>query len=404
MKIKRIIHDDLIKEFQKKEISILLGPRQVGKTFLLKELKNHAESKRLKTLYYNLEIPSDLMLFNKNETDIFDMLTNNADVVFIDEFHYLKNASRLFKAVYDSGKKIKIFCSGSSSIEIHKHLKESLTGRRMVSVIYPLMLTEFREKFKSYNFNKIFNEYITFGGMPGIVHLKNENNKIRLLNDIFETYIQKDIKSLIKEENIRAFNNLLYLLAENQGSLISVNSFANEVGLTAVTVDKHLTIMDNTYITYSIGSYSKNIGNELKKSRKVYLYDQGIRNVILKDFSSANERSDKGILHETFVLHQLKSIITPEIELKFWRNKAGLEIDFILLKNRKPFLIEVKSELKQPEIPSAMKLFLKKYKDTKAGIVISSGYKDMVIHEDKKIYFETFESFIDRVKQLTGKI
>jgi hypothetical protein len=404
MKIKRIILGDLIKEFDKREISILLGPRQVGKTFLLKELKTYAEAEGLKTHYYNLELPSDIMLFNKTEAEIFNMLTGTADVVFIDEFHYLKNASRLFKAIYDSGKKIKIFCSGSSSIEIHKHLKESLTGRRMISVIYPLMLTEFMEKFKSHKFNKFFYEYITFGGLPGLVHLKNEKDKIRLLNDILETYIQKDIKSLIKEENIRAFNNLLYLFAENQGSLISVNRLANEVGLTAVTVDRHLTIMDNTYVTYSLSSYSRNIGNELKKSRKIYLYDQGIRNVILKDFSPVNERTDKGVLHETFVLHQLKSIITPEIDLKFWRNKAGLEIDFILLKNRKPFLIEVKSELNQLEIPPAMKLFIKNYKETKAGIVVSSGYKDMVIHEDKKIYFETFESFMERIKQLLGKI
>jgi predicted AAA+ superfamily ATPase len=403
MKIDRIILGNIKKELHKREISILLGPRQVGKTFLLKEMKSLAEAEGFKTQYYNLELPSDIMLFNKSDSEIFDMLTGRAGVIFIDEFHYLKNASKLFKAVYDSGKKIKIFCSGSSSVEIHKHLRESLTGRRMISVIYPLVFTEFSKKYKSYSFNKIFKEYIMFGGLPGLVHLKKEQDKIRLLNDILETYIQKDIKSLIKEENIRAFNNLLYLLAENQGSLISVNSLANEVGLTAVTVDRHLTIMDNTYVTYSLSSYSKNIGNELKKSRKIYLYDQGIRNAILKDFSISDERPDKGVLHETFVLHQLKSIITPEIDLKFWRNKAGLEIDFVLLKNRKPLLIEVKSELSQPGIPPAMKIFIKKYKETQAGIVISSHYKDMVMFEDKKIYFETFESFMERIKQMLGK-
>src|SRR3989338_9602717 len=144
--IKRAVFDQLIREINSPESSILLGPRQVGKTFLLKELKKIAEKQNLKTTYYNLEIPNDLMQFNKSDPEIFDMILAGGDMVFIDEFHYLKNASKILKAVFDSGKKIKIFVSGSSSIEIHKHLKESLSGRRFVSKIAPLSFEEFIQK------------------------------------------------------------------------------------------------------------------------------------------------------------------------------------------------------------------------------------------------------------------
>ncbi|GBR74960.1 putative AAA family ATPase, partial [Candidatus Termititenax aidoneus] len=239
--IRRDILSELLKEFDLPQVSILLGPRQVGKTFLLKELVKAAKKRQLRSSYYNLELPGDNLKFNQDMAGVYKMLTANTDVIFIDEFHYYPNISKLFKAIYDSNQKIKIFASGSSSIEIHKHLKESLAGRRLITRINPLTLTEHAQKNKIKNPAKILNEYLVFGGLPGLVHADSKENKIRLLNELLETYIQKDIKSLLKEENIRAFNNLLYLLAERQGSLISIHSLANEIGLTSRTVEKYLT-------------------------------------------------------------------------------------------------------------------------------------------------------------------
>ena len=112
--------------------------------------------------------------------------------------------------------------------------------------------------------------HLTFGGLPGLIHHDVPEEKIRLLNEILETYIQKDVKALIREENIRAFNNLLYLLAERQGAVTSVGRLANDIGLTARTVERHLSILEQTYVLHSVGSYSRNIGNELKKSKHGY--------------------------------------------------------------------------------------------------------------------------------------
>lgn len=392
MKIIRRCLGELVKEIGRPEISILLGPRQVGKTFLLRELQKKARKGGLRTRYYNLEIPSDLRTFNKTDAEVFRLLTEKVDVVFVDEFHYLKNASKIFKAIFDSRKKVKVFASGSSSIEIHKHLKESLAGRRLVTRISPLSLGEFNQRTPERAAANRYEEYLAYGGLPGLLHVPDAPSKIRLLDELLATYIQKDVKSLIREENIRAFNNLIYLLAENQGSLVSENSLSREIGLTAATVNKHLSILENTYVCHPVHSYSRSLGNELKKSKKIYFYDLGIRNALLKDFGSLRHRSDRGVLHESFVFLQLAYAIKPNMEIKFWRNKLGQEIDFVILKDRKPFLIEVKSTLSSREIPPAMKTFLSHYPETLGAVVFSENMVGEEQFMGKTVRFEPISS------------
>ena len=126
----------------------------------------------------------------------------------------------------------------------------------------------------------------------------------------------------------------------------------------------------------------------------MYLYDLGIRNAVLKDFSPYATRPDKGAVGETFVLLQLLSVIKPNMELRFWRNKRGDEIDFVLLKNRRPFLVEVKSSLKSAEIPKAFSLFIKNYPETTGGMVISGNYSAKSSLLGKEIVFSTFGDFL----------
>ncbi len=400
MKIIRRCFAELVLEIGRPEISILLGPRQVGKTFLLRELQKQARGTGLRTRYYNLEIPSDLMIFNKTDAEVFRLLTEKTDVVLIDEFHYLKNASKIFKAVFDSRKKVKIFASGSSSIEIHKHLKESLAGRRLVTRIPPLSLDEFNQKTPKNAAASRYEEYLTYGGLPGLLHVPEASSKVRLLDELLAAYIQKDVKSLIKEENIRAFNHLIYLLAENQGSLVSENSLSRDIGLTAATVSKHLSILENTYVCHPVHSYARSLGNELKKSKKIYFYDLGIRNALLKDFGSPRRRIDRGVLHESFVFLQLACVLKPNTEIKFWRNKSGQEIDFVVLKDRKPFLIEVKTTLAGCEIPPAMKTFIEHYPETLGAIVFSENMTGERKFMGRIVRFERLESASKSVQTL----
>lgn len=387
MKFKaRAAYPGLLAEMGRREVSILLGPRQVGKTRLLGALEAAARAKGLRTKSFNLEVPHDLIAFNRPEAELFDLLTDSVDVVFIDEFHYLPNASKLFKAVYDSGKRVKIYASGSSALEMHKHLKESLVGRRLVTRIAPLTFAEASAGRPTDETPALLESHLRWGGMPGLLREAGPEAKQRLLADILETYIQKDVKSLIREENIRAFNNLLLLLAESQGSLISENSLAKEVGLTPRTINQHLTILEKTYVCHQLLSYARGMAGELKKSKKAYLFDLGIRNAMLRDFSPLAGRRDAGALRETFVLLELLSRLKPDMELRFWRDRTGREVDFILLKNRVPLPIEVKSTTRG-SVPSALPEFFRRYPEAPAAVVLHDSFDRDVALQGHPVLF-----------------
>ena len=279
MKIKRIKFSELVVNLIKPEINILLGARQVGKSTLMADLIVEAEKLGLTTMSFNLEYPDDLLWFSRSDQDIFKELSSRKNVmIFIDEFHYLKNASKLFKGLYDLKKSIKIIASGSSSIEIHKHLKESLAGRRKIFKICPLIYDEWKQT------GKPLDEFLIYGGLPGLLNIVKRDEKIEYLSQMVQTYIMKDIKGLVKEENVRAFNHLLFYLAEHQGNLLPTSNLASEIGVNGKTVESYLEILEQTFIIHSVHSFAQKLANELKKSRKYYFYDEGIRNSLLKNF------------------------------------------------------------------------------------------------------------------------
>lgn len=387
--IKRFILNKLQQELTQPEIDILLGPRQVGKTTLLRQLEEYCRSQGLRTAFFDLEQPDILAGFNVPESVIIRNLREAGEVVFVDEFQYIRNASKVFKAVYDSRPKIKLICSGSSALAIHTHLKESLAGRRILFHIFPLQYSEICDSQEGF----ALDDYLRFGGMPALTHTGDEERKSTLLSELLSAYIQKDIKSLIKEENVRAFNHLLYLLAQNQGSLISVHSLAGEVDMSSKAVNRYLDILEQTFVNFRIFSYSQNLGNELKKSCKTYFYDLGIRNLILKDIARPEKRNDKGVLYESFVFLKLRAALMPNMEIKFWRTKDGAEVDFILLKDRTPVPIEVKAGLVGRETPPGLKRFLTRYPKTPLAYVVSHGQKGAVPCGNTEVRFLTFEEF-----------
>lgn len=387
--INRFIFNQLKDEIRQPEIDILLGARQVGKTTLLKELESYAKRAGHRTAFFDLEQPQVLAEFNRSDAELTQKIRNAGRIVFIDEFQYIQNASKIFKAVYDSAPGIKLICSGSSSLEIHSHLKESLAGRRILFRIYPLLYSEIQSHDPTFTLE----QYLRYGGMPALTHTDSEERKQLILSELLSAYILKDVKSLVREENIRAFNHLLYLLAQNQSSLISVHSLAGEVNMSFKALNRYLDILEHTFVSFRVPSFSTNLGNELKKSYKSYLYDLGIRNAILKDFSPLHARRDPGVLFESFVFLTLQNRLAPNMELKFWRTKDGAEVDFILLKDRRPIPIEVKQRLKALEIPGGLGRFLSRYPETQQAVVISGNQEGILRKGKCEIRFMTFQAF-----------
>lgn len=395
MEFKRDIYEQLVKDSDSKKLTIIFGARQTGKTFLLKKLHN----KFKRTTLFNLEEPDDISLFNITDSELLKLLRGSGSIVLIDEFHYIKNASHIFKAIYDSGGKPKIYATGSSSIEMHKHLKESMAGRFKAYYLKPLSIREFHTN----ALNLTLDDFLIYGALPGTYDLEEnltKKDKQQYLKQILSTYIQKDIKALIKEENISAFNNLLFILAENQGQILPTSNISRELGLSINTVNKYISLLEQTFVLYCLNSFSNNLSNELKKSKKYYFYDFGIRNALMKNFSPIKTRNDKGKIWETFVYHYLLSIQdTTDTDIYFWRTSNDVEIDFIWVKNQIPIPIEVKSKIGTKTVPSSMQSFIRAYTNAPFAIIVNENIQDESYYNGKIVYFIKFDE-IEFLKDL----
>ncbi len=388
MNFQRRYFEGLVSELERSFISVLMGPRQVGKSTLMKSLQQLAASKGIETQYFNLEDPRDMAFWVGDETQLLATLEATSPLLFIDEFQYLKNATKLLKILVDRGSSKKIVVSGSSSIEMHKHLDESLAGRFRQKQIFPMM-------FREGGLPTPLSEYVVFGGMPGLVHELDETSKMELLNNIVQTYLLKDIKSLIREENVLAFNHLLTLLAQYQGSVVSVANLARDIRLSEPAVERHLEILKQTFVCYPLQSYSKNLGNELKKSKKYYLYDLGIRHSLLRDFSELSVRSDAGAIMESFVYLTLLPQLGPNASIYFWRTRSGVEVDFIVEINRIPRPIEVKLSFSGDKCPASLGEFLKHYPEAPDAFIITQNRQPSIQSHGRTVHILAFEDVID---------
>lgn len=386
MKIKRSVFSNLGEHLEQPNVLILLGARQVGKSTLMEMLMESARKSSRPFLSFNLEFPDDLLFFSRTPSEVFDDLTREPNtLIFIDEFHYLENVSKLFKAIYDKKKNIKIIASGSSSLEVHRHLKESLAGRRSIVQIFPLSLQEWQT-----TQDKEMEDFIVYGGMPGLIHIPSKNEKIEYLSQMVQTYLMKDVKALIREENIRAFNHLLFYLAENQGQIMPTSNIAREIRVSHKTVEHYLNILEQTFVLHGLHSFSGKLSNELKKSKKYYFYDNGIRNSLLKDFSSLSDREDRGILYESYAFLELYKMSRANTELRFWRTKQGDEVDFIWIENRRPIPIEIKSTYKQNIPHKGIVKFLKSYPESPYALIFNKNRSEDWVHEGHKIKLRQF--------------
>jgi len=414
--IKRDILPEIMKWIPKKEAIILVGSRQVGKTCLLYLLIQHLVEK-MKTapediFYLDLERFDNLEMLNAGADSLMDFINeqspkNTKKYVFIDEIQYLDNPSNVLKLLVDHySERIKIFATGSSALTIKKKFKDSLVGRKITFEVYSLNFREYLvfkkerrlerilAKYDSLSYlkpmsdishNKILNhylEYSLFGGYPAIVLLNEYSEKKKYLEDIYTSYIRKDINAVFSLENITGFNRIVKLLALNIGNLINIQEISKEVGLARQTVEKYFSILENTYICRFIQPYFTNKKKEIVKMSKVYFYDTGLRNRIINDFRKIEDRVDAGALIENTVFKNLLKRAETKENIKFWRMKYGVEVDFIIDEER---VVPIEVKIKETgTVPAGISSFLNNYKTEKA-IVINRITKEM-----KKIRFMPF--------------
>jgi len=390
----------LIEQAGKRTLSILLGSCQVGKSTLLGMIQ---EGLGLPADVYNLENPLHLALFNEGYTSFIRQVRH--PLVFIDEFQYCKNISSVFKAIFDLNPHIKVYASGSSSLEIQAHLKESLVGRKSETIIYPLTYAEWLTGTEPdlarlplageatrvdamAGYRKHLDTFLRFGAMPGIVNLSDEIEKREYLFGIYRTYIAKDIKSFLNDESVISFNKMISWLSLNNGSQLNKNNLSVVAGVSARQVDRYLDVLQGTYVLALVPPLSTNKGKELVRINKYYLYDQGVINAIVQDFRPTAQRPDAGMIREAFVYWELRKTVDIRYSIHYWRTADGKEVDFVLERDRAFLPIEVKSNWKTGKLPPGIRHFFRFYPETRVAVVLYDGPEAMVEDEGRRVYFE----------------
>jgi predicted AAA+ superfamily ATPase len=355
----RTLQDTIMENINSSGAIFILGPRQSGKTTLLKHLMMMVGEEN--SLFFDIEYPQNLSLFNQSIDTILQILRNKQKAkstktyVLLDEVQYLTDFSKTIKLLVDHySDEFKLIMTGSSSVMIKQQFKESLVGRKQIYELYPLSFTEFcvfkgeneivslmqlesfpealqGMKYYQKQVEILMQEYIIYGGYPKVVLANNTNDKINILQDIASSYILKDIRNLFHIVKIDSLNHLVRYLSVNIGKEVNVNSISIETGLYRETVDNYLNILEASYIIKRLTPYHTNLSTELKKMPKVYYVDTGIRNVLINNFNDLEQRIDRGELFENYVFLSLfhkKDILT---QLKFWKTRNKQEIDFILI-------------------------------------------------------------------------
>jgi predicted AAA+ superfamily ATPase len=393
--------DKLVRQADNHSASIIIGARQVGKSTLLGMIR---DSLARPSEMFNLENPLHLALFNEGYTSFIRTVRTNT--IFIDEFQYCKDISSVFKAVYDLNPQVKIYATDSSSMEIQTHLKESLAGRKLETILYPLSYGEWLSKESSRErpllssditevtgpdeleaHRKGLGEFLRYGALPGLLALSDDLEKREYLFGIYQTYIAKDIKAFLKEESVLSFNKAITWLALHNGAQLNKSTLSAVAGISSRQIDRYLDVLVGTFVLALLPPLTNNRGKELTKTPKFYLYDQGIVNSIIQDFRSIDLRPDAGMLREQFVFWELKKSIDIRFSLHYWRTTDGKEVDFVLRKDQELFPIEVESSWNPPALPTGLRQFLTFYPETRKAVVLYDGPERTSRHGPCVVHF-----------------
>lgn len=410
--IPRLVYFQLVEHLDKAEISLLLGPRQAGKTTIVKKLQKELEQKNQPTILLNLDIIEDRYFFASQHT-LLDLIEKKAGkrkvYVFIDEISRLENAGLFLKGLYDLQSNHKFIVTGSGSLELKENVVEPLTGRKKIFYCYPLSFTEFAAyKLGVSNENpnqlyidvtktltaqplkqkRIISEYLNFGAYPRVVLATTEQEKNEVLREIYTSYLEKDIGLLLNVEKEYAFENLVKILSGQVGNLVNKKELSSTLGLTEKTIERYLYLLEKTFVINLVRPFYRNIRKELVKSPKVYFIDQGFLH-IASGILPTIQRQPTGNVFENACYLRLKEldlIRSPQ----FWRTKSGAEVDFVITspKTGKPIPIEIKSSPKET-LGKSLISFIKNYQPEVGFVYYHSGDRkdEDKVYEGATIHF-----------------
>ena len=347
--IDRILYDTIEQQLFRGKAIILLGCRQIGKTTLLKQLF----SKRDDVLWLSGDDVDTANLLSEMTAVRFRESIGNKKILVIDEAQRIPDIGLRMKLVTDYMPEVQLVASGSSSFELANRLNEPLTGRKSEYLMYPLSYAEMVKHHGLIDERRLIRHRMVFGYYPDVVNSKGEEKDV--LRDLTNSYLYKDIFALgIIKKNDKLVK-LLQALAYQVGSQVSYSELASLVGIDSKTVETYIDLMEKAYIVFRLYSFSRNMRNELKHSRKIYFYDNGVRNAVIGMYSPVENRNDIGALWENFLVSERvkrNQYNRHWCNSYFWRTKEQKEIDYIEEYDGKLFAYEFKfNPRKEAKIP-----------------------------------------------------
>jgi len=306
---------------------IIYGARQVGKTTLINNIVNETGEKYL--------------YLNGDEADVRELLTNttsgllksyfgNNKIVVIDEAQRVSNIGLTLKLITDQIKEIQVIATGSSAFELSNSINEPLTGRKYEFYLYPFSFGEMVNENNLLSEKRLLEHRLIYGYYPEIV--VNQGREIELLKLLTNSYLYKDLLMLEGIKKPFLLEKILKALALQVGSEVSFNEIGNLVQAKSETVEKYVSLLEKVYVIFTLNAYSRNVRNEIRKGKKIYFYDNGVRNTIIGNFNPINSRTDIGALWENYIISERIKYLNNKnenVSNYFWRTTQQQEIDYI---------------------------------------------------------------------------
>ncbi|GAA0871504.1 ATP-binding protein [Gangjinia marincola] len=376
MLFERQLLSQLSSKFNSGKAIILLGPRQVGKTTLIKNLLKDS-------LYLFLDGDDPTvrdLLKNANTEEIRSLIGKN-EIIFIDEAQRVTNVGLTAKIIIDQIKPKQLIMSGSSSFELNNSINEPLTGRKWEYLLLPISWTEFEDKVGYVVSEQQLNMRLLYGMYPDV--LNNTGSERDILQELVSSYLYKDILTYSGIRKPEILEKLLRALAYQLGNEVSYNELSQIVGVDKNTVSAYIDLLTQAFVIFKLPSFSRNLRNEIKKNQKIYFYDLGVRNTIIGDFSPLDSRPDKGSLWENFLIveRMKQNLYHRNYAMSFfWRTKDQQEIDYV------------------EEIDGKVTGFEFKWKDV-TKIKKPSRFMETYNAKVNIVHRENFRSFLKKIKE-----
>lgn len=372
----RQLQKNIEKRLDSSKAIIMLGPRQVGKTTLIKSI-----IKDKTFLFLDGDDPTVRKTLADINTEQLRSLLGNQTLLYIDEAQRIDNIGLTLKIIIDQLKNVQVLVTGSSAFELNNQIQETLTGRKWQFELFPFSWQELEDEVGYLKAQQQLETRLVYGFYPEVVTSLGDEQDI--LTEITNSYLFKDILALTGIRKPEVLDKLLRALALQIGSEVSYNELAQTVGVDKNTINTYIELLIQSYVVFKLPSFSKNLRNEIKNNQKIYFYDVGIRNAVIGNFSPLVLRQDIGYLWENFLLaERMKQLeyAKSNATMYFWRTRQQQEIDYIEVASDQITAFEFKYNPKaKAKIP---KTFTRTY-ETEVQIITTQNFRDFVLATQK---------------------